>query len=106
MVEPSLVRSSKATLICLQGQLNGSTEYLSDPTTLKPLSILYLVPINTRLHTTYMPTYGSSRRMSYQQECMQVRPGPLPCSAVHIFNRRQMDNCIQKWLLRFLRSML
>eukprot|EP00983_Pelagomonas_calceolata_P036401 1133667-Pelagomonas_calceolata.AAC.1 len=31
----------------------------------------------TRLHTAYMPTYGSSRRMSYQQECMQVRSGPL-----------------------------
>eukprot|EP00983_Pelagomonas_calceolata_P021299 667400-Pelagomonas_calceolata.AAC.1 len=27
-----------------------------------------LVPINTRLHIACMPTYGSSRRMSYQQE--------------------------------------
>eukprot|EP00983_Pelagomonas_calceolata_P007942 259611-Pelagomonas_calceolata.AAC.1 len=60
-----------------------------------------LLPINTRLHTAYMLTYGSSRRMSYQQERMQVRFGPL-----HIFNWGQMDNCIQKWLLRFLRSML
>eukprot|EP00983_Pelagomonas_calceolata_P003339 108692-Pelagomonas_calceolata.AAC.1 len=41
-----------------------------------------LLPINTRLHTAYMPSYGSSRRMPYQQECMQVRYGPL-----HIFNR-------------------
>eukprot|EP00983_Pelagomonas_calceolata_P018205 570784-Pelagomonas_calceolata.AAC.1 len=27
-----------------------------------------LLPINTRLDTAYMPTHGSSRRMSYQQE--------------------------------------
>eukprot|EP00983_Pelagomonas_calceolata_P023673 745125-Pelagomonas_calceolata.AAC.1 len=25
-----------------------------------------LLPTNTRLHTAYMPTYGSSRRMSYK----------------------------------------
>eukprot|EP00983_Pelagomonas_calceolata_P015163 482674-Pelagomonas_calceolata.AAC.1 len=44
-----------------------------------------LLPINTRSHTAYMPTYGSSRRMSYQQDCMQVRSRPL-----HIFNRGQI----------------
>eukprot|EP00983_Pelagomonas_calceolata_P022241 699199-Pelagomonas_calceolata.AAC.1 len=31
-----------------------------------------------------MPTYGSSRRMLYQQECMRVRSGSL-----HIFKRGQ-----------------
>eukprot|EP00983_Pelagomonas_calceolata_P039417 1137176-Pelagomonas_calceolata.AAC.3 len=60
-----------------------------------------LLPVNTRLHTAYMPTYGSSRRMAYQQECMQVRSKPL-----HIFKGTEMGNCIQKWLLRLLKSML
>eukprot|EP00983_Pelagomonas_calceolata_P055931 1144367-Pelagomonas_calceolata.AAC.3 len=43
-----------------------------------------LLPISTRSHTAYMPTYDSSRSMSYQQECMQIRSGIL-----HTFNRGQ-----------------
>eukprot|EP00983_Pelagomonas_calceolata_P006140 204193-Pelagomonas_calceolata.AAC.12 len=46
--------------------------------------------INTRLLTAFMPTYGSVRRMSSQQECMQVRSGPL-----HVFNRGP------RWIIAF-----